>query len=246
MKKIVVGNWKQNPERLSEAKKIALSVDKLTGKLTSEVVVCLPYIFFPACSSGKKLILGAQDLSLEKGGAHTGEVSAMQLHSVGARYVIVGHSERRAMGETSEIVARKALLALKTKLSPIICIGEKERHHDGEHWPVLARELHATLIGISKSQIKNCIISYEPIWAVGKGNSAMKQSDISESAIFIKKVLAEMYGVKATARIRIIYGGSVDTKNAKEIGAVSGISGFLVGRESLKPNNFAKIAEALG
>ena len=149
------------------------------------------------------------------------------------------------MGETSEIVARKTVMALKSKLSPIICIGEKERHNDGDHWSVLSRELHASVAGISKSEIKNCIIAYEPLWAIGKGNTAMKSDDISESAIFIKKVLAEIYGAKVTQNIRVIYGGSVAQKNAEEIANARGISGFLVGRESLKPHNFAKIANTL-
>lgn len=229
------------PAKLSDAKKIADGIWKLTSKLKCEVVICPPAPFLSVVA-GKR---GAQDIYFEREGAFTGEVSATQVKSLGASYVIVGHSERRAMGETSEVVAKKTLVALKAGLSPIICIGERERHHEGEHWQVISRELHASLAQVPKSMIKNCVIAYEPIWAIGKGAIAMKPDEIGESAIFIRKVVAEMFGVKNSEKTRVVYGGSVDSKNAREIASAVGVSGFLVGRQSLTPKNFAKIASVL-
>jgi triosephosphate isomerase len=137
-------------------------------------------------------------------------------------------------------------MLLAAKISPIICIGEKERHHDGSHWQVISHELHNTLSSIPRSLAKNCIIAYEPIWAIGKNaKRAMNTEEISESAIFIKKILAEMFGVNISKSIRVIYGGSVDAKNASAIAHASGISGFLVGRDSLIPSHFAKIIDAI-
>ncbi|MFA6050154.1 MAG: triose-phosphate isomerase [Candidatus Paceibacterota bacterium] len=246
MLNIIIGNWKQNPQKLSDAKKIAVDTRKLTAKLSTEIVLCPPFPFLSTVTPQKRFALGAQDVSFEKEGAHTGEVSAKQLKSVGVSYVIIGHSERRAMGESSETIAKKANGALKAGMSPVICIGEKERHHDGAHWQTIGQEIHASLAGITRTDVKKVIIAYEPIWAIGgKSLGAMKTEDIAESMIFIRKVLAEIYGSKAAHGVRIIYGGSVDHKNAAEIAKEGGVSGFLVGRQSLKPKDFAKIAEAL-
>lgn len=244
MKKIVIGNWKMNPESSALATKIIQGIKKLSSKSKVDIVICPSTPFLHLIPSQIKL--GAQDVSTEKGsGAFTGEVSAAQLKSAGVTYAIVGHSERRAMGETSAVVAKKALALLSTKISPIICIGEKERH-DGEHWQVISHELRASLSTIPKSLAHNCIIAYEPIWAVGKkSKGAMKADEISESAIFIKKIISEIFGSNTAQKIRVIYGGSVDTKNAATIASATGVSGFLVGRDSLVPSHFAKIAEAL-
>lgn len=241
MRKIIIANWKMYPTKLSDAKKIADGIRKLTSKFKCELVICPPNPFLSVIG-GKR---GAQDVYFEREGAFTGGVSAAQLKSVGVSYVIVGHSERRAMGETSETVAKKAAAALKAGLYPIICIGERERHHEGEHWQVISRELHASLSQVPKSMIKNCVIAYEPIWAIGKGAIAMKSEEIGESAIFIRKIIAEMFGVKNSEKTRVVYGGSVDGKNAGEIASAAGVSGFLVGRQSLVPKHFAKIASVL-
>ena len=245
MRNIVIGNWKMNPTKVSDAKKIIEGGKKLTAKLNLDIVICPPEPFLFLLSNQKKLLSGAQNVSFEKEGAFTGEVSATQLRSMGVSYVIVGHSERRKLGETSEIVAKKAIALLKTNISPVICIGEKDRKQDGEHWQEIKWQLFDSLSGISKKLIEKCVIAYEPLWAIGKESKGVMEShDIAESAIFIRKIIAEMHGTKVAEKVRIIYGGSIDTKNAKEIAVLGGVSGCLVGRESLKPINFAKIAEA--
>lgn len=233
-----------NPESALSAVKIASGIRKLTTKSKAEVVICPP---MPYISLLSKLKVGAQDVSVEKKtGAYTGEVSATQLHSLKVAYAIVGHSERRARGETSDTICKKATALLSAKITPIICIGEKERHHDGAHWQVISHELHSTLSGIPRALAKSCIIAYEPIWAIGKkAKRAMTTEEISESAIFIKKILAEIFGSHSANKIRVIYGGSVDAKNAGAIAHARGISGFLVGRDSLIPSHFAKIVEAV-
>ena len=245
MRKILIGNWKMNPKSATVARKIISDIKKSSAKSKAEIVVCPPAPFIHLI--GGKIKRGAQDVSVEKEeGAFTGEVSAKELRSVGVSYVIVGHSERRARGETSQIVAKKALATLSAGISPIICIGEKERHHDGEHWAVLSKELRESLSGIPRAQASKCVIAYEPVWAVGKkSKGVMKPDDVSESAIFIKKILSEMFGGKVARNIRVVYGGSVDWKNAGAIASATGVSGLLVGRDSLIPSHFARISEPL-
>lgn len=244
MKKIIIANWKMNPGKLGEAKKIIEETKKITKKTIADIVVCPPFVFAYLLSNSKRPSLGVQNISSEKEGAFTGEVSASQLNSLGVSYVIVGHSERRAMGESSDIVAKKAVQSLASKMSPIICIGEKERNSSAEHWQEIKWQLVDSLQGVTKNNIKKCVIAYEPVWAIGKKSvGPMHPSEVAESAIFIKKVLAEMFGPKIAEGVRIVYGGSVDAKNAKDIVLAGGISGFLVGRASLKPKEFASIVE---
>ncbi|HEY4512868.1 MAG TPA: triose-phosphate isomerase [Candidatus Paceibacterota bacterium] len=244
MKKILIGNWKMNPKSATIARKIVSDVKKSSAKSKAEIVICPPAPFIHLI--GGKIKRGAQDVSVEKEeGAFTGEVSANQLKSIGASYAIVGHSERRARGETSLIVAKKAFAALASSISPLICIGEKERHHDGSHWSEIKKQMHESLKGVKRAQISKCIIVYEPVWAISTHNKGvMRTEDVNESSIFVRKVLAEMFGSKLASKTRIIYGGSVDAKNAPELAEVSGISGVLVGRASLKGAEFAKIVSA--
>ena len=148
MKKIIIANWKMNPSKLGDAKKIIEEIKKITKKTTVDVVVCPPFVYGHLLQNSKKPMLGAQNVSFEKEGAFTGEVSALQLSSLGFSFAIIGHSERRAMGESSEIVAKKAVLSLASKISPIICIGEKERNSSAEHWQEIKWQLVDSLQGI--------------------------------------------------------------------------------------------------
>lgn len=236
-----------NPNGLKAASQIITELRKLAKNIPLEITICTPAPFIHLVSTSKsKLKSGAQDVSIEKkSGAFTGEVSAEQLKSLGVSYCIVGHSERRERGEVSQTVASKASSLLASNITPVICIGEKDRHEGGEHWQVISHELRASLEGITRSQASKCIIAYEPIWAVGKkAKGVMDPEAINESAIFIKKILAEMFGSKVGAKMRVIYGGSVNSKNAADIASASAISGCLVGRESLNASHFVKIAYA--
>lgn len=231
-----------NPGSVSEARKILRVVTRSVKKFSSIVVICPPAPFLFLLTGSKKISAGAQDISLYKEGAFTGEVGASMLKSLGVSYVIVGHSERREMGETSEIVSKKARVALVSNISPLICVGEKERHHDGGHWAEIKKQIHESLEGITRAQISRCIIVYEPVWAISSHHKgAMKEEDVNESAIFVRKILAEMFGSKIASKVKIIYGGSVDAKNAPELAKIGSISGALVGRASLNAAEFAKI-----
>lgn len=242
MKKIIIANWKMNPASVSAAKKLITEIKKISKKTSSTIVVCPPFPYINLLSGSKKPFSGSQNISNEKEGAFTGEVSAGMLVSMGVKYVIIGHSERRVMGESSEIVSKKALAALNSKITPIICIGEKERTGNAEHWQEIKWQLVDSLQGITKNNIKNCVIAYEPIWAIGKKSvGPMSSEDVSESAIFIKKVLVEMFGSNIADKVAIIYGGSVDSKTAGDILSTKSVAGFLVGRASLNPKEFEKI-----
>ncbi len=231
-----------NPIKIADAKKNIEETKRISKKTLADIVVCPPLVFGHLLQNSKRPLLGAQNVSFEKEGAFTGEVSAGQLASLGVTYVIIGHSERRAMGETSEIVAKKVIVSLASKINPIICIGEKERNQSAEHWQEIKWQLVDSLQGITKNNIKKCVIAYEPVWAIGKKSSGpMNPADVAESAIFIKKVLTEMFGPKIAEGVRIVYGGSVDGKSAKEIMLAGGIAGFLMGRASLKPKEFEQI-----
>jgi triosephosphate isomerase len=245
MKNIVIANWKMNPIKLSQVKKLVEDSKKIPKYSNLDVVVCPPAPFLNLFTGSKRVLLGAQNISFEKEGAFTGEISVPMIKMLGAKYCIVGHSERRAMGETGEVVAKKAGACIEAGVSPIICIGEKNRDASAEHWQEIKWQLVDSLQNISKLNIKKCIIAYEPIWAIGKkSHGPMSPEDVSEAAIFIRKILSEMYGLKQAESIKIVYGGSVDGQSAKNIIESQCISGFLVGRASLNAKDFMKIIES--
>ncbi len=241
-KPIVIGNWKMNPQSNTFAQKIFKDIRKKCTKNSVDVVVCPPYPFLSLFTQSKKPFLGAQNISHKKEGALTGEVSISMLKSLGVSFVIVGHSERRETGETSDIVAQKARLCLDASITPIICIGEKVRDGSAEHWQEIKWQLVDSLQGINRVLIQKCIIAYEPVWAIGK-SKAMSPEDVEESVLFIKKVLVEMFGPKAES-VRVLYGGSVDDSNALTLAGSLGLNGFLVGRSSLNASEFSCIVDA--
>jgi triosephosphate isomerase (TIM) len=245
MKNIVIANWKMNPIKLSQVKKLVEDSKRIPKYSNLDVVICPPAPFLNLFTSSKRVLLGAQNISFEKEGAFTGEISVPMIKMLGAKYCIVGHSERRAMGETGEVVAKKACSCIESGISPIICIGEKNRDASAEHWQEIKWQLVDSLQNISRLNIKKCIIAYEPIWAIGKkSHGPMSSEDVSEAAIFIRKILSEMFGVKQAESVKIVYGGSVDGQSAKNIIESQGISGFLVGRASLNVKDFSKIIES--
>ncbi len=244
MGKIIVGNWKMNPESLNKAKVIFNSIVKyIKGVKGVEVVICPPYPFL--CIGDKLKIkninIGAQGVSEELKGSYTGEVSIKMLSSLGLKYVILGHSENRAKGETNISINKKVLLTLKAKITPIICIGEKDRDDNGFYLAYVKHQLLESLSSVPRSQIKNIIIAYEPIWAIG-GDSLREatKDEFVEIQIFIKKIISDLYDIKIASITRVIYGGSVNPLNAKEF-LDNGASGLLIGRSSLSPKKFGDI-----
>ncbi|PIQ91680.1 MAG: triose-phosphate isomerase [Parcubacteria group bacterium CG11_big_fil_rev_8_21_14_0_20_39_22] len=245
-KKIVIGNWKMSPHTRGEAKSLFDSVKKkVTSVKKTNVVVCPPFVFLGMLAGSlrsKNISLGGQDVFYKSRGSHTGEVSADMLSDSRAEYVIVGHSERRALGEDDEIVAKKAIQAVTDGLSVIICIGEDKRDESGKYLSVLSEELKNSLYKFPQQHLNKLIVAYEPIWAIGKTTfDAMSPADIEGTVIFIRKTLSLMYGKERASTIPIIYGGSVTVGNAKSLITDGGISGFLVGHESLIASNFNEI-----
>lgn len=237
MKKIIfVANWKMDPVSRKEAVSLLGETKRVARTArTTTVIVCPPFVHIPACTRLRSdaVILGAQDLSLFADGAHTGEVSSAMLKEFGVRYVIVGHSERRRLGETDAIVAQKTKLALRNGLRPIMCVGEYERGVHGEHLATLEHQIKSSLNGISRKTVKGLIVAYEPLWAIGKSfKYAMRPSEIHEAVIFIRKILVKLFGRGVGSSIPILYGGSVEKENIANIVFQGGADGVLVGHAS--------------
>jgi len=248
VKKIVVGNWKMNPGTFKEARVIFNEVVKKSrGFKNIDIILCPPFLFLSIADKlkSKNINLGAQNVFEEISGAYTGEVSPKMLSSLGVKYVILGHSERRVLGETNKNVNKKVLATLRANLLPIICIGESSRDSNGFYLAFIKHQIIECLESVPKNQIKNIIIAYEPIWAIGeKALHEATKEEFIEIQIFIKKVIADLYDIKIATATKIIYGGSVHPENAKEF-VEAGADGLLVGRDSLIPKKFAEIIKAV-
>lgn len=245
-KKLIVANWKLNPETPREAKDLYKKTKKLSLKLTNtEVLVCAPSVFlgFLNHRPSKNLHLGVQDVGIEKSaGAFTGSLSAGQLKYAGAEYTIVGHSEKRASGDSDERINVKVKNALSSGLSVILCIGEKVRDTHGDYLNILKTQLELGLAGVKKTQFADIVIAYEPVWAIGKDATGVDTSDnFLHNALFIRKVISGLAGKEAAHAIKILYGGSVNPKNAEGFLGAGKADGLLVGRACLDPKNFGEI-----
>jgi len=193
---------------------------------------------------GSSIKVGAQAMSAHAEPAHTGEVSAKMLKASGVSFVIVGHSERRARGESDEDVRVQLVSALGAGLTVILCVGEEERVPDGSHWQQVANQLSRALHGVVPGT--KLIVAYEPVWAIGKhAVDAMQGEDLEETAIFIRKILSETLGRDAVAKVPILYGGSVEPGNAAELLRQGGVNGFLVGHASADVDSFIEILKAV-
>jgi len=241
MKPLLVANWKCNPNTLKEARHLFNFVKRASKKNKKiEVVICPPFIYLSLFKGVKTNIkLGAQDVFWEKGGAFTGEISPLMLKDLKCKYVIVGHSERRRyFKETDETVNKKLKAVIEAGLTPILCVGEtKEQRNRGETEKVLRKQIQNGLKGISKSKIQNSklCIAYEPIWAIGTGN-ACGIKEAKKVLLFIKKRLS--------FKNRILYGGSVNSKNSADYIKKANFQGLLVGGASLDAKEFIKIVKA--
>lgn len=247
----VIANWKMHPGTLQEARKLFSGVARRVSRIhRTRIVVCPPLLYLSDLARGyrgTKVRFGAQDVSRESGvGAHTGEVSAVILKRAGADYAIVGHSERRAAGENSEVVSAKVRAALNAGLVPVLCIGEEERDHEGKYFLQLERELLASLDDVPRTRAHRLIIAYEPVWAIGKrAQSAVTPRALHETVIFIRKVLSKKYGRAIGMKIPILYGGSVEGTNAGGLIREGVVGGFLVGHASLVVRDFIAIVDAV-
>jgi len=238
-KKLIAANWKMNKtvdEALAFIKEF-----KFKSSNNVDVVICPPAIALEPLSKKSKVKLGAQNCYFEEKGAFTGELSPDMIKGL-ADYVILGHSERRQIfNESDEIINKKVLLALKTNLKPILCIGETldERESD-KTTNIVISQLNQCLEGVTKEQIKNIIIAYEPIWAIGTGKTASPQQ-AQEVHEVIRSFLRENYDEKTAKSTLILYGGSMKPENAEELLKQKDIDGGLIGGASLDHNKFSKI-----
>lgn len=245
-KNIVIANWKMNPLTAKDAKALFYAVSDGARKFKNiETIICPPFPFVSLFSGTRSVKLGAQDLFWEIQGAYTGEISGKMLKDLGCRYVIIGHSERRQYaGESDELINAKLKTALKCKLTPILCTGERAGEEINE---VLTRQLNECLKEITKSQLSEIIIVYEPVWAISTsadGKACLPDNALS-AKLLIKKILAGLYGRFLAEKAAIIYGGSVDLSNAASYIKESQMQGLLVGGASLEAEEFVKIVEAV-
>jgi|GEM_PF-38954 len=246
----VIANWKMNPTTAPRAKALFGAISERSRRLKyTNIVVCPPFLYIDTLKSGysgRKIAFGAQTCFLEESGPFTGEVSAPMIKSVGGEYVILGHSERRAMGETDEDIRTRADNALNSNLTPVICIGEDARDEDGDYLAVIKNQVHAIFYGMSRDWLRRVIIAYEPIWAIGKtGKDAVTAHGLHETGMYIRKILAEMFDKSIAIEQRILYGGSVKAENASALIDGTQVEGFLVGSASLNAEEFFGIAEAV-
>ena len=249
MSKLIIANWKMNPESLKESESIFNSISILSKNIkNTEIVVCPPFPFLNLArkTKNKNVVLGAQNLFYEISGSYTGQVSPKMLSNLGVKYVILGHSESRLMGDTNEVINKKILISLKSKILPILCVGENTRDTHGEYLSFVKNQIEECLLSISKLQIKNITIAYEPVWAIGKNAIREATSDeFIEMRIFIKRIIADTYGISVANAVKIIYGGSVNQNNARSFAIDGEADGLLIGRDSLIPKNFGAILNAI-
>lgn len=249
MSKIVVANWKENPQSRKEAEVLFNAVLKEAKNLkNTKIVVCppFPFLFLAKKYKNKNIILGAQNVGKEAEGSHTGEVSPRMLSNMGVSSVIVGHGECRARGETNKIINGKVLNLLKYKLTPILCVGESNRDRDGFYLSFIGDQLKDCLKGVTRPQMKSVTIAYEPIWAIGKtATREATKEEFMEMKIFIKKIISDIFDSKTAHSMDIIYGGSVNAENARSFMLDGEAGGLLVGRDSINPKKFGAILSAI-
>lgn len=250
MKKLIISNWKMSPQTLAEVTQILDSVDEYLGSLTEGekfgLIFCPPFVFLEEVSKILKTShllhqaeLGAQDISVDDGPALTGEVSGPMLKNLGARYVIIGHSERRwKLSESDEVVNKKLKAALRNELVPIVCVGERVRDKNFKNF--LKEQVLNTFAGLSPDEVAKCLIAYEPVWTISTTPGA--RPDTPESALesieIIKDTLSNHYSLMAN---RYLYGGSVRSANASNFLSNEGFDGVLVGGASVDKEEFVKI-----
>lgn len=248
MKKLIIANLKMN-QNATEAK---LYFTKLVAGFSTarcDLIVCPSFISLPIAhylTEGSLIKLGAQDVSDEDVGPHTGEVSASMLKEAGAEYVIVGHSERRTkFKESDKLINKKIKAALKNRLKCVLCVGENlADRNSGKTYDVLKKQLEEGLRGLYENELESAIIAYEPVWAIGSGNNASVR-DVELAAKQIRKVIFENFSEKASRDIQVVYGGSLNEKNCSALLNASGIDGGLFGSLSVDANNFLNVINSL-
>lgn len=246
-KAVIAGNWKMN-KTPAETTALINEMKPLVAGADCDVIVCTPFVDLQAAmdaTAGSNIQIGAENCHWEKSGAYTGEVSAEMLKAMGVPYVIIGHSERRTyFGETDVTVQKRVRAALDAGLKVILCVGEYlEQRQQGITFEVVGMQTKVALGGVSKEELKNVIIAYEPVWAIGTGLTATAEQ-ANEVNHAIREIIAELYGKEAADAFVVQYGGSMNAGNADELLAMEDVDGGLIGGASLKAEDFSKIVKA--
>ena len=244
---VIAGNWKMN-NTPKQAAALIKEMKPLVAGADCDVVLCVPFIDIPAAveaANGSNIKIGAENVHFKASGAYTGEISAEMLTEAGVEYVVIGHSERRQyFGETDQTVNLRTLAALNAGLKAIVCVGETlEQRELGYTETLLKFQTKMALTNVTADQLKNIIVAYEPVWAIGTGVTATaEQAD--EGNGFVREAIAEVYGKEVAETVTIQYGGSMNAKNADELVAKVNVDGGLIGGASLKAEDFAVIVKA--
>ena len=246
-KAVIAGNWKMN-KTPAEAKALIEEMKPLVAGADCEVVLCVPFVDIPAAveaAKGSNIKIGAENVHFKASGAYTGEIAANMLVELGVEYVVIGHSERRQyFGETDQTVNLRTLAALEAGLKPIVCVGETlEQRELGYTETLLKFQTKMALTNVTAEQLKNVIIAYEPVWAIGTGVTAT-DDQADEGNGFCRAAIAEAYGADVAETVTIQYGGSMNPKNADALVAKVNVDGGLIGGASLKAEDFAVIVKA--
>lgn len=246
MKAMVVANWKMNPPTFREAKKLLVDTRKAADKHHVSVVVAPPAIFvreLAARSKGKRVTFALQHAHADESGAHTGDISVEQARDAKVSFVLIGHAERRAQGETNTDTKKKVAATCAHGLTPILCVGEVERGQGGEYFTYISEQLRTALSDLSPSQLLRTLIVYEPLWTIGT-DRAMSPHDMHQMSIFIRKTIVEMYG-DIGHKMKVLYGGSLNSANTGAMLREGDVHGLLVGRASIDAVEFENLLQAV-
>ncbi len=246
-KAVIAGNWKMN-NTPAQAAALINEMKPLVANADCEVVLCVPFVDIPAAieaAKGSNIKIGAENVHFKASGAYTGEISADMLKELGVEYVVIGHSERRQyFAETDQTVNLRSLAALNAGLKPIICVGETlEQRELGYTETLLKFQTKMALTNVTAKQLKNVVIAYEPVWAIGTGVTAT-DDQADEGNGFVRAAIAEAYGKDVAETVTVQYGGSMNAKNADALLAKVNVDGGLIGGASLKAADFAVIVNA--
>lgn len=247
-KKIVAGNWKMNKD-FQKAKTLLNELKAADdGDTSVEKIVIPPFIYISEASSllhNSSFKIGAQNCHHEKSGAFTGEISAEMLQSIACKYVLVGHSERRQYNyEDAALLKKKTIAALKAEITPIFCVGESlEERKGNQHFEIIGNQIKDALFSLEKEDFDKLILAYEPVWAIGTGETASPEQ-AQEMHEFIRNIIREKYGKETASKTRILYGGSCKPSNAGELFSKEDVDGGLIGGASLNPEDFLAIISA--
>ena len=244
---VIAGNWKMN-KTPRETVELINEMKPLVADADCGVVLCVPFVDLTAAleaAKGSNIAIGAENCHFEASGAYTGEISAPMLKEMGVEYVIIGHSERRQyFGETDETVNLRTKAALANGLKAIVCVGETlTQREQGVTEELVAMQTKIALLGVTADDLKNVIIAYEPVWAIGTGKTATAEQANEDNAV-IRATLAKLYGADVAETVTVQYGGSMNAKNADELLAQPDVDGGLIGGASLKAEDFSIIVKA--